>query len=121
MAEEENGEKKVSLVKIDSELYDKASEIVKLNPIDYPSIKNFVEVSVRDQINAIRYNVENMKQIVSKDGKLVKKKSDERYTNCLVCDKIFLAPDVKGGRGKVCKGCRERILKLAEKLGDNEF
>lgn len=115
MAEGEKND--VSLVKINSELYGEASELVQANQIDYPSIKNFVEVAVRNQINLIKYDIENRHAIVDPSGKL-KAGTKREFTSCIACQKLFLNEKDKNKKGKkICPKCTQ-IIKNLNKLVD---
>lgn len=115
MAEKEKTE--VSLVKVNAELYREAAEIVEANRIEYPSIKNFVEVAVRNQINSLMYDLENRDQIISKDGKLIAK-ANNAFTPCIMCGNLFLNSKEKNKQGKkICQKCI-RIVKNLNKLID---
>ena len=106
--------KKLSLVKIDSELYKEAVNISNANQIDFPSVKNFIEISVRKYIDYIRYNIEN-KQPILKQGKMII--PSKEFTTCIVCDRVFLADkSEKGERKRICPRCKDVILHFAEKL-----
>lgn len=110
-------ENEVSLVKINSELYNEASELVQANQIDYPSIKNFVEVAVRNQINLIKYDIENRQEIIAPNGKL-KAGTKREFTTCIACSNLFLNEKEKNKHGKkVCPKCT-KIIKNLSKLVD---
>ena len=40
----------MSMVDLDDKLYEQIKEIIEKNSIDFPSIKNFVEKAVRNEI-----------------------------------------------------------------------
>jgi len=110
---EKSREKADSLVKMNSDIYREVAEIVEANPIDYPSIKNFVEVAVRNQISMIKYDIENMPAIMTKDGRL-KPSGSREFTNCLACGNLFLNEKDKNRRGrKVCPKCSKIIKNLS--------
>ena len=101
-----------SLAKIDSNLYNEVVEIVESEHIDYPSIKNFIEVAVRNQLNLIRYDIENRDAIISPNGKL-KSGGKKEYTGCIACEKFFLNEKEKNKQGKrLCPKCIQMIKKL---------
>lgn len=107
-------DKKLSLVKIDSELYKEAVDISNANQIDFPSVKNFIEIAVRRYINSIRYNIEN-KQPISKEGRIII--PSKEFTKCIVCERVFLADkSEKGEKKRICPRCKDVILHFAEKL-----
>ena len=107
----------VSLVKINADLYGEASELVEANQIDYPSIKNFVEVAVRNQINLIKYDIENRNEIIAPNGKL-KGGVKREFTQCLACTRFFLNEKEKKKKGKnICPKC-VKIIKNLSKLID---
>lgn len=118
MAEQDIKEKnEVSLVKINSELYDEVVELVQANQIDYPSIKNFIEVAVRNQVNLIKYDIENRHEVIEPNGKL-KAGSKREFTTCIACNNLFLNEKEKNKRGKkVCSKCT-KIIKNLSKLVD---
>ncbi len=100
-----------SLAKINSTLYNEVVEIVEANPIDYPSIKHFIEVAVRNHINSIVYDIENKEALIGKDGKL--KLNKKEFTTCLACNNLFLNEKEKNKQGrKVCPKCTSLINKL---------
>jgi tetrahydromethanopterin S-methyltransferase subunit F len=110
-------EQEVSLVKMNSELYREAAELVEANQIDYPSIKNFVEVAVRNQINLIKYDIENREALISPNGKL-KAGHKREFTNCLACGSVFLNEKEKSKKGKkLCLRCT-KIIKNLNKFVD---
>jgi len=102
---------KTSLVKINKDLYKEAAEIAKADKITYPSIKNFIEIAVRNQINLIKYNIENREQIVSEDGRLIRKNKD--FIECFMCGDMFL-PGKEGN--KLCFKCNKIISRLIGKV-----
>jgi len=107
-------DKKLSLVKINSDLYKEAVEISEANAIDFPSVKNFIEIAVRRYIDSIRYNIEN-KQPISKQGKIIS--PSKEFTTCIVCDKVFLSDKLeKGAKKRICPRCKDVILHFAEQL-----
>ena len=100
-----------SLVKINSELYNEVVEIVESEHIDYPSIKNFIEVAVRNQVNLIKFDIENRNEVVSPNGNLKNNKNE--FTSCLACNKLFLNEKEKNKAGrKVCPKCTQMIKNL---------
>lgn len=106
----------VSLVKINSNLYNEVVEIVESEHIDYPSIKNFIEVAVRNQVNLIKYDIENREALLSPKGDL--KKGKNEFTTCLACNKLFLNEKEKNKAGrKVCPKC-VNIINNLKKLVD---
>ena len=106
-----------SLVKINSELYNEVVEIVESEHIDYPSIKNFIEVAVRNQVNRIKYDIENRDELISPNGNL-KKGGKNEFTTCLACQKFFLNEKEKNKEGKrICPKCT-KIIKNLNKLVD---
>lgn len=103
----------VSLVKINSELYKEVSDFVDIRSIEYPSIKNFVEVSVRNQLNRIKYDIQNRDEILSPAGKLIVTPKGG-FVSCLACGKMFLNDKEKTKQGKrICPKCTEVIKKLS--------
>ena len=90
-----------------------ASELVQANQIDYPSIKNFVEVAVRNQINLIKYDIENRHAIVDPSGKL-KAGAKREFTSCIACDKLFLNEKDKNLGENISKITGQKIYYMAE-------
>jgi hypothetical protein len=111
-SEKEKEKNEVSLVKINSELYKEAAEMVEVNQIDYPSIKNFIEVAVRNQINLIKYDIDNRYEVITHNGKLKAGRKKE-FTSCLLCSRLFINEKEKSKNGKrICPKCKEWIKKL---------
>jgi len=105
-----------SLAKINSNLYNEVAEIVEVNNIDYPSIKNFIEVAIRNQLNLIRYDIQNREEILTRDGNL--KHTKNEFTHCLACNKMFLNEKTKNKEGKrICPKCTQ-LIKNLNKLVD---
>ncbi|MBI4095560.1 MAG: hypothetical protein HY438_01730 [DPANN group archaeon] len=57
----------MALVKISDELYKRAARAAKANPVEYPTIKNFVEKAVMDRLG-------NRRDMLSEVVKIVKRK-----------------------------------------------
>jgi len=107
----------VSLVKINSELYKEIFDIIQSNQIDYPSIKNFVEVAVRNQINLIKYDIENRDALITHEGKF-KSRTKSEFTSCLACGNLYMNEKDKSKKGKrLCPKCN-KIIKNLSRLVD---
>mgnify|MGYP001577896541 FL=1 len=109
-------ESKVSLVKIDSELYAEAKSIADASPIDFPSVKNFIETALRNYIRSIKYNIEGIDELVSKETGALKP-SLKNTTLCDVCGKPFMK-DKKDTTpiGRICQNCKHTILFFSKLL-----
>jgi len=110
------GKRKISLVKIDSKLYEEAVTLANADKIAYPSVKNFVENAIKAYINSITYNIENKEQLVSKDW-VLKGQTKKGYTQCLLCDNFFLNDKSRNQQGKrVCPKCTRIVNKIQKFL-----
>jgi formylmethanofuran dehydrogenase subunit E len=112
---------KTSLAKIDSRLYRQAVEIAKANRVEFPSAKNFIEKAIWSYIHSINYNIENESAIIDTpvltDRTKYKLEPTKKFTNCMVCSKIFLNDKKKTEQGKqVCPKCAEVIKELNKKI-----
>ena len=47
----------MSLLNIDDEIYDEVRKYVEENSIDYPSIKNFVDKTLREKVEKLNKNL----------------------------------------------------------------
>lgn len=109
-------QKENSLIKIDSGLYEEVIALSNADPINYPSIKNFVEKAIRDYIGSIKYNIENKQELITPEG-ILKSEGKNVYVQCLVCDKLFLNDRIKNKQGKnICPKCAMVVKVLNEKL-----
>ena len=105
-----------SLVKINSNLYNEVAEIVESEHIDYPSIKNFIEIAVRNHVNRIKFDIQNRDELLTPKGNLKDNKNE--FTHCVACGKMFLNEKARNKEGKrVCPKCAE-IIKNLNKLVD---
>lgn len=111
-----NKDNKVSMVKINSELYNEVVAISKADNINYPSAKNFIEQAIKNFINSIKYNIENQNAIISRDGKLTGSSKNE-FTGCLMCDRMFLNEKSRNKEGKrICPRCSAIIKHFSDKV-----
>lgn len=109
--------KEVSLVKIDSKIYDDVSEIVKANPIDFPTIKNFIEIAVRNHLDLIKYNIGNREDIISPKGEIIPSSSTKKFSKCNLCSRIYFGVK-KNSQDKMplCPNCKKIIIKIASQI-----
>ncbi len=132
-------DKKDSLVKIGTEIHNEVKDLVK-ESVEFPSVKNFVERAVRIQLSNIMFDIpgntrhlfiekypenqinkimfdlpQGMKKILRKN-KAETFKSDKHFTNCLVCDKVFLAKINEKEGSRICPRCKEVIKYFSDKL-----
>jgi len=107
-------ERKNPLVEIDRNLYNEIVDISREANKDFPSVKNFIEISIKKYINSIRYNIENNQPVLKEDTAV---KPNKEFTKCIVCDEIFLSnKSEKGEKKRICQRCREVILHFAKKI-----
>jgi hypothetical protein len=108
--------RETSLVKLDSELYKKIREFVKMNKLEYPSIKHFVESSVMKSLGFKRYDIEG----VDADSRSSQLLSDVvgnpsgNYTMCSLCNKVFFKNKLDKRKIRMCPSC----TKITEQYSD---
>ena len=90
-----NKKEKTSLIKINSDLYNKVKEKVNANSIEYPSIKHFVENAITLALGFKKYDIEGIPQDISSYNKIPLKDimyhSNKNLTVCVLCLRFFLA------------------------------
>lgn len=121
--EKESKQNETSLVKIDSELYEKVKKKVKGNPILYPSIKNFVETAVMQLMEHGKMNITdpmmgelfNFDDLLGKNPKIIK--NTKNFTLCLSCGRPFLKEKSdKSEESRICPNCKKIIKHFKDKV-----
>jgi len=105
-----------NLVKLDSKLYNQIREYVKLNKLEYPSIKNFVENAVTRALGFKQYDIEGIdsQKLAKTPLSEVVGKSSSRYVPCALCNKLFISP--KGSNIRVCQECSSEIMQVVDTI-----
>ncbi|MDO8508191.1 MAG: hypothetical protein Q7S27_00740 [Nanoarchaeota archaeon] len=103
---------KTALIKINSLLYRQVREFVKFHPIEYPSIKHFVENSIMKSLGFKKYDIEGIDLEKSDSKPLVDVVgSPAKYLRCIFCD-CFYPKNEKKGSVNVCPICAEAIMQV---------
>ncbi len=114
---------KSTLVKINIGLYNFVEELVKQNPIEYQSIKHFVEKAIMDVVGFKKYNIGGIegKYLEERPLKRVVGESKKGFFTCIVCGRFFLRDKKENNEAsKICLNCRNTILHFAPKLKQQE-
>lgn len=107
MTNKEQNQAETSLVKINSELYDRVKKKVKSNSIMYPSIKSFIEKATLQKLEG-QGSFKVFDDLFS--GKIKLTKNSKNFTLCLACGKAFLKEKKdKDKKSKICPNCQKLI------------
>lgn len=108
-----------ALIKINRELYEAIRLIVKKNPVEYPSMKHFVEQAAMSLVGSKKYDIEGVKSdratLNEKLEKVIEDASREA-TVCVLCNKTFFKQEGSNSKN-ICSDCRKSILHLSKILG----
>ncbi|MDO8563663.1 MAG: hypothetical protein Q7R87_01505 [Nanoarchaeota archaeon] len=103
-------------IELDSSIYDEAKSISEANPSNFPSMQVFINTALRNYIRSIKYNIESVDFIISKEtGNLIP--STRCLTLCIFCSRTFLKEKSKNKESdRICQSCRQNILFFSKLL-----
>jgi formylmethanofuran dehydrogenase subunit E len=124
MVKVDKKQEKVSLVKINSSLYEAIRATVGENSIEFPSIKHFIEKASMQALGFKKYNIEGVED-QNFDGKKLSQvvgESETGFVFCLACNRAFLKEKgANNDAAKICPQCKKAILHLSKILkGENK-
>ena len=108
-----------ALIKINRELYEAIRIIVRKNPVEYPTMKHFVEKAAMNLVGSRKYDIQGIK---TDDASLEQplreavKNANKTPVNCIICNKSLYKQE--GSKAKdVCLECRKAISHLSKVIG----
>src|SRR3989338_9843476 len=103
-------------IEIDSNLYNSVESLVKINPVEYPSISKFIEEAVKTFFQMKKYDIAGLpNDINSMTGKLKDILGNKNYTLCMTCNKPFLKNKADNREvDRLCSNFKEIIIHFAK-------